>query len=178
MQHVSPESNHNYSSHNLHIDPAIPLKQPSFTFLMMCIKAVMTKLSILTSLDLSAAFDTLNRNILIVRHNFEFGIEGLALKWLEAYLTGRKRFVKLGTHTSSTVSIEHGVPQGSVLGPLLFTTYPSPIGSNLNKSNLACHQMILKFFKKPILTTPSITQPHLLIASNQSKGASYKTNYN
>ena len=92
--------------------------------------------SILTSLDLSAAFDTLDHNILIDRFNFEFGIEGLALKWLEAYLLGRKQFVKLGTHTSFTVSIRHGVPQGSVLGPLLFTTYISPIGSILNNSNL------------------------------------------
>ena len=96
--------------------------------------------SILTSLDLSAAFDTRDHNILIVRLNFEYGIEGLALKWLESYLTGRKQFVKLGTHTSSAVSIEHGVPQGSVFGPLLFTTYPSPIGSIPNSSSLTYHQ--------------------------------------
>ena len=90
------------------------------------------KASILTSLHLSAAFDTINHRILLERLSREFGIESLALKWLGSYLTERKQFVKLGTHSSSTVTIEHGVPQGSVLGPLLFTTYISPIFNNLN----------------------------------------------
>ena len=52
----------------------------------------------------------------------------------------KKKFVKLGTHTSSTISIEHGLPQGSILGPLFFTTYISPIGSILNNPNLTYRQ--------------------------------------
>ena len=98
------------------------------------------KASILTLLDLSAAFDTIDHRILLERLSREFGIESLALKWLESYLTERKQFVKLGTHSSSTVTIEHGVPQGSVLGPLLFTTCISPISSIFNNFNLTHHQ--------------------------------------
>ena len=100
------------------------------------------KASILTSLDLSAAFDTIDYRILLERLSREFGIESLALKWLESYLTERKQFVKLGTHSFSTVTIEHGVPQGSVLGPLLFTTYISPISSIFNNFNLTHHQYV------------------------------------
>ena len=98
------------------------------------------KASILTSLDLSAAFDTINHRIPLERLSREFGIESLALKWLKSYLTERKQFVKLGNHSSSTVNIEHGVPQGSALGPLLFTIYISPISSIFNNFNLTHHQ--------------------------------------
>ena len=61
------------------------------------------KTSILTLLDLSAAFDTIDHRILLERLSREFGIDSLALKWLESYLPGKKQFVKLGTYRSSTV---------------------------------------------------------------------------
>ena len=98
------------------------------------------KASILTSLDLSAAFGTIDHRILLERLSRDFGIERLALKWLDSYLTERKQFVKLGPHSSYTVTIEHGVPQGSVLGPLLFTTCISSFSSIFNNFNLTHHQ--------------------------------------
>ena len=98
------------------------------------------KPSILISFDLAAAFDTINRRSLLVHLSREFGIESLVLKWLESYLTERKQFVKLGTHSSSMVTIEQGVPQGSVFGELFFTTYISSISTIFNNFNLTHHQ--------------------------------------
>ena len=82
---------------------------------------------IMTSLDLSAAFDTIDHNILLNRLQTEFGFEGSALDWVASYLQGRMQYVKLDRHSSSHIEVNTGVPQGSVLGPILFTTYISPI---------------------------------------------------
>ena len=85
------------------------------------------KSAVLISLDLSAAFDTIDHAILTKRLEQRFGISGVALKWLENYLSGRSQYVKIGDEKSALLQCEYGVPQGSVLGPLLFTTYVSPI---------------------------------------------------
>jgi len=79
------------------------------------------------SLDYSAAFDTTEHSILLDQLKYSLGFTGTALTWLQSYLTGRNQFVKMGNRNSSSTSVTTGVPQGSVLGPLLFTTYTSPI---------------------------------------------------
>ena len=66
--------------------------------------------------------DTINHQILLDRLHSDFGIACLALSWLRSYLSNRPQYVKLGDHTSPSAAILAGVPQGSVLGPLLFTT--------------------------------------------------------
>jgi hypothetical protein len=83
----------------------------------------------LVALDLSAAFDTVDHAILFNRLHASFRISGLVLQWLKSYLTERTQCVTLGRHTSSPTHLMSGVPQGSILGPILFTLYISPISS-------------------------------------------------
>lgn len=73
-------------------------------------------------LDFSKAFDTVNHQILIQKRD-NYGIRGLPKKWFCSYLTNRKQFVTIGNSTSDYRPILCGVPQGSVLGPLLFLIY-------------------------------------------------------
>ena len=87
------------------------------------------RVTALTLLDLSAAFDTIDHTILLRRLGNWFGVSGRALDWFEPYLTGRSQRIKLGNCLSSTSDLSFGVPQGSVLGPLLLTLYTTPLSS-------------------------------------------------
>ena len=80
-------------------------------------------------LDLSAAFDCIDINILLRRLNHSFGISETALHWIASYLNDRHQFVRIGTEQSNSVSCDYGVPQGSVLGPLLFSLYVAPVAT-------------------------------------------------
>ena len=82
---------------------------------------------LLVLLDYTAAFDTVNHSILLHRLEHRFGISGTVLCWLKSYLNDRSQYVKVDGFDSSSISLNYGVPQGSVLGPLLFTLYVSPI---------------------------------------------------
>jgi len=73
-------------------------------------------------LDLSAAFDTVDHGLLLDRLK-DSGVEGFALEWLDSYLSGRTQSVVIGDHSSDPEALLCGVPQGSVLGPLLFLIY-------------------------------------------------------
>jgi len=97
--------------------------------------------TILVGLDVSAAFDTINHDVLISRLMNQFGVDGGASGWLRSYLTDRSQCVKLGEHSSATTRCVSGVPQGSVLGPLLFTAYVSPVG-HVIKANLSASPII------------------------------------
>jgi len=57
-----------------------------------------------------------------------------------SYLTGRSATVRVGSSSSSTVGVPHGVPQGSVLGPLLYTVYVAPIGRLIHSLGVTYHQ--------------------------------------
>ena len=86
------------------------------------------QISVLIGLDLSAAFDTVDHSLLIERVQLEFGVNDTALDWLRSYLVDRVQFIKMGQHQSDKVALDVGVPRGSVLCPLLFAVYCSPVG--------------------------------------------------
>ena len=94
---------------------------------------------ILTLLDLSSAFDTIDQDILIKRLDQSYGVRGKVLKWFASYLSGRTQSVKIGTHNSESRPLLFGVPQGSVLGPILYTLYAQPVGSIIRKHHLNYH---------------------------------------
>ena len=81
---------------------------------------------------MSAAFDTLDHATLLHRLKHTFGLSGLVISWIQSYLFSRSSFVKIDSSSSPITTILTGVPQGSVLGPLLFVLFISPIANVIN----------------------------------------------
>ena len=97
------------------------------------------KACILNLLDLSAAFDTIDHDILIHRLESNFGVTGTAQNWFKSYLSDRTQCVSIGNNKSSDSLLAYGVPQGSVLGPILFTLYTQPLSDIILDSGLNFH---------------------------------------
>ena len=93
----------------------------------------------LTLLDLSAAFDTIDHNTLTNRLAEWYGVSVMALAWFESYLYGRHKKIKIDKSFSDSSLLEHGLPQGSVLGPLLFSLYTAPLSTIISSYELSHH---------------------------------------
>ncbi len=85
--------------------------------------------SVLLLLDLSAAFDIIDHSILLSRLQQWTGITGTALDWFPSYLSDRSCSVAIDDYVSSSAQVMCGVPQGSILGPILFSLYMLPLSS-------------------------------------------------
>ena len=93
---------------------------------------------ILVLLDLSAAFDTIDHNILISRLHI-FGINDAALDWFRSYITSRSQRVSIRNELSDITMLPFGVPQGSVLRPILFILYTKPLADICRRHGINVH---------------------------------------
>ena len=112
-----------------------------------CSTADASKLTLLVSLDLSAAFDTIDHSVLLKRLNCSFGITGTVYSWLQSYLTGRTRSVRIGTHSCPITPSPVGVPKALSLGHYFFLSTPHlfPLLLSLNMSDYINMRMTRNF---------------------------------
>ena len=115
----------------------------------------MGEITILVLLDLSAAFDTIDHEILISRLENSYGVKGTALKWFKSYMANRSQSVLVNNTESEKKKLKFGVPQGSKLGPILFNSYIAPVSMIAKKHGVSDekyaddHQLYLSFKPKP-----------------------------
>ena len=95
------------------------------------------KVSFFVALDLSAAFDTVDHNILKKVLERQFGVTGLAHRWFCSYLESRSQRVKIDNTFSDIMELKYGVPQGSCAGPVLYTMYASTLGKVFEKFDIS-----------------------------------------
>ena len=106
-------------------------------------------------LDLSAPFDTVDHSTLLLRLRTRFGVKGSALAWFESYLASRKYYVQVEGYKSSLRSLDSGVPQGSVLGPLLYVLYTSPVADIIKSHDLQYYfSLMILNSTSPLKLTP------------------------
>ena len=95
-------------------------------------------MSLLNLLDLSAAFDTIDHDILLHRLENVFGIQNSALSFFRSHFTERKQMVSISGYSSNSLTLLHGVPQGSLLGHIPFLLYTQPL-SSINDRHSVSH---------------------------------------
>ena len=112
----------------------------------------------LVLLDLSAAFDTVNHDILFDRMEKEIGLTGTTLEWLKSYFSGRTTSVCISGTMSVNHDLDYKFPQGSTVGPLSFSVYTIPIGRIIQHHGLSYH-LYAVMFKSILVSNHQITRP-------------------
>ena len=143
---VSIQLKQHMDFNNIHIQGQSGYKpNHSCETLLLCLNndALMTmdagKCTILLLLDLSAAFDTVDHDRLMYILFHEIGLRGRVLAWFESYLTQRRQAVGINGKLSDFLETKYGVPQGSVLGPILFNIYVRSLIHVLNRAGFSAH---------------------------------------
>ena len=90
-------------------------------------------------LDLSAAFDTVDHDILLTRLHSKYSISGIAPEWFRSYLTNRSHFALIEGCRTQSRELKCGVPQGSVFGPILYVLYTAPLADILRFYEMHFH---------------------------------------
>ena len=137
------------------------------------------KCVLLVLLDLSSAFDTLDHTLLLSRLSSCIGVSDTALAWFKSYLFGRYQAAQVNQSTSRKQHLRFGVPQGSVLGPLLFSIYNLPLGQLMRHHSVDFHlfaddtQLFISF-KSSELAVGSIQMEKCVTDGKKDRDASHQ----